>query len=642
MVRQLVLRCLAALCVLFPGIANAQTTTYTNSSDGAVNENATPCTASGYLVRNFTVGTSYTVSDVDIGILAAHTYRGDFLMYLTSPAGTRVQLFTGTGAGAQNFNVLLDGGAGTSVTTHSGNDSATASTSVPPYEETFAPANSLAAFNGQNSLGTWRFEICDRFNQDSGTFYQADLFLTQAPSNFADLSLTKSVSSTTPSSGANITYTLALNNSGSSNQTANSVIVTDVLPPGVTFVSASGFGTYDDATGLWTISSIAPGQTHSLSIVATVAASAGASVTNIAEVTSSNRADLDSTPNNGASAEDDYAAATFTVSGTRTAGTPPSLTAVCPIANQILFDWQGRAWSAGDVNEDEVQTGIGTINYALSSDTAFVGGSPTINTTNTGGLGSGEQGLFINLNNNSQSDEATTVVTLPTAVPGLQFRIFDIDFGNNSFADKITVTGSFNGSQVLPTLTNGVANYVAGNIAIGDASSGGASANGNVVVTFLSPVDTIVISYGNHTTAPTNPGNQFMTIHDITLCQPDTTLSVTKISQVLSDPINNTTDPKAIPGAIVQYCILISNAGSATAATLSATDNIPTGVTYNAASMRSGSNCGSAATVEDDDAAGADEGDPFGASISGATLTATAASLAPAEAYALTFQVTVD
>lgn len=43
-------------------------------------------------------------------------------------------------------------------------------------------------------------------------------------------------------------------------------------------------------------------------------------------------------------------------------------------------------------------------------------------------------------------------------------------------------------------------------------------------------------------------------------------LTVTKISTVISDPINGTTDPKAIPGAVVEYCIVVSNApGGATA-----------------------------------------------------------------------------
>ena len=46
--------------------------------------------------------------------------------------------------------------------------------------------------------------------------------------------------------------------------------------------------------------------------------------------------------------------------------------------------------------------------------------------------------------------------------------------------------------------------------------------------------------------------------------------------------------------------------------------------------------------MEDDDAAGSDESDPYGASIAGSTIAASAASLGPASSFALTFKVTLD
>jgi uncharacterized repeat protein (TIGR01451 family) len=636
--------CLLAAFVwsMFAVAANAQTTTYTNSTDGAVNESATPCTTSGYLTRNFTVGTSFTVSDVNIGVLLAHTYRGDLLMYLRSPSGTRVQIFTGTGAGANNFNVLLDDAAGTSVTSHSSADTATSGTSVPPYQRTFAPANALSAFNGQNAQGTWQLQICDRYNQDSGNFYQADLFLTQTPTNYADLALSKSVSNSSPANGTSITYTLSLTNSSSSTQTATSVTVADSLPLGVSYVSHSGYGTYSSGSGIWTVPSIAPGQTRTLTISATVTATSGATVINTAEVTASSVVDSDSTPGNGLSSEDDYSSATFTVSGTRTAGTPPSLSAVCLPINQTLFDWNTRSWTAGALNASYAVTNIGTIIFDISTNGTFVNSTPDDTSDNTGGFGGSEQALYQYLEYTNRDQVATTVLTLPTAVPGLQFRVFDIDYAANDFADKLTVTGTFNGSPVMPVLTNGIANYVVGNVAIGDAGSGGSSADGNVVVTFLSPVDTVTIVYGNHSTAPDDPDGQAASIYDFTFCKPETTLSVTKISSLISDPVNDASDPYAIPGAVIEYCILISNPGSATATSVTATDALPANITYSAGTMNSGSNCATATTAEDDDATGADESDPFGASISGSTITATAASLGPSAAFALKFRATVN
>lgn len=57
-------------------------------------------------------------------------------------------------------------------------------------------------------------------------------------------------------------------------------------------------------------------------------------------------------------------------------------------------------------------------------------------------------------------------------------------------------------------------------------------------------------------------------------------LNVTKISDVLSDPQNGTTNPKRIPGAVVRYAITVSNGGAGTvdSSTLVITDPLPPNV----------------------------------------------------------------
>ncbi len=60
------------------------------------------------------------------------------------------------------------------------------------------------------------------------------------------------------------------------------------------------------------------------------------------------------------------------------------------------------------------------------------------------------------------------------------------------------------------------------------------------------------------------------------------TLSVTKTSKVISDPVNGTTNPKAIPGATIEYCIAVANAsGSASATSVTITDPLPSEISYN-------------------------------------------------------------
>ncbi len=69
---------------------------------------------------------------------------------------------------------------------------------------------------------------------------------------------------------------------------------------------------------------------------------------------------------------------------------------------------------------------------------------------------------------------------------------------------------------------------------------------------------------------------------DYTVAAP--TLSVTKQSRVISDPFNGTTNPKMIPGATVEYCIVVANAaGGAAANAVAISDPLPTQTTYDTA-----------------------------------------------------------
>src|SRR5439155_1438345 len=104
----------------------------------------------------------------------------------------------------------------------------------------------------------------------------------------ADLRLTKTVSEATPNVGDQITFTVTLTNSGPDAATA--VQVTDVLPSGLTFVSATpSQGTYTSGTGLWSVGTVTAGTPRTLKIVATVASPAAR--TNTANVGRSDQFD---------------------------------------------------------------------------------------------------------------------------------------------------------------------------------------------------------------------------------------------------------------------------------------------------------------------------------------------------------------
>ena len=461
---------------------------------------------------------------------------------------------------------------------------------------------------------------------------------------FADLSLTKTLLTGNPVTGGNATFRLTLTNAASSSLSATNVRVRDTLPPGFVFTSASGTGTFNASTGIWTPGTLARDQGVSIDISGTVTATSGAVLTNRVEVSASDQFDPDSTPDNGATAEDDYATANLTVGGARVAGTPPVLS--CPNQN-ILFDWDLVSWAAGNTNNSYALGTLGQIRFALTNDGAWVdnatfgGQSPTRQNTATGGLSPGQYSLGQLVNQASQAGRVVTTITMPDIMRGAQFTIFDVDSNPGQFADLVTVEGRYKGATVIPVLTNGVANYVIGNSAYGDGASDNPSSNGNVVVTFSQPIDTIIIRYGNHSAAPSDPGLQGIALHDLTFCRPTTTLVTSKVSRILSDGIGDISNEFAIPGARIQYCLLVTNTGDSPATEIRLSDVIPAKISYVAETLRSGPTCADATNAEDDNASGSDESDPQGASYDGTKIMGTKANLTPGESFALIFDALI-
>lgn len=83
-----------------------------------------------------------------------------------------------------------------------------------------------------------------------------------------DLVMTKTVPGTV-AVGSSVTYVLTVSNSGP--DIATNVIVTDVLPLGLTYVSSSATqGGYDTGTGKWSVGTLTVGSSATLNIVATL------------------------------------------------------------------------------------------------------------------------------------------------------------------------------------------------------------------------------------------------------------------------------------------------------------------------------------------------------------------------------------
>ncbi len=84
-----------------------------------------------------------------------------------------------------------------------------------------------------------------------------------------DLGVTKTIDDATPTVGYTVTYTIGLTNTGL--EAATHVTLTDLLPAGLSFVSATpSQGTYNKTTGIWTVGTVPLGANLTLDVVARV------------------------------------------------------------------------------------------------------------------------------------------------------------------------------------------------------------------------------------------------------------------------------------------------------------------------------------------------------------------------------------
>jgi len=569
----------ACFMALIFGAQSASAQTFTNTTDATIGD-STRCGTTN-VTRTFNVTGIGTVSDLNIGFLANHTWRGDIVATLSSPAptATTVTLIASDTANTGNdddYNILMDDSA--SVAINTGSADGPHDVTAPLYQHTVTPSNALSAFNGVNANGTWVLTMCDDFNTENGTFLEASLIFSNPTG--ADLSLSSTVSNTFPQNGETITLTYNLVNNGPSATTGVTVDIN--LPPFLDYTSASGTGSFDEVSGTWTIPGTVGLGTTSITLTADVISQSSGAVT--ADVATSSQTDSDSTPGNNNTGEDDYDSTSIFV---QPPPTPPSLS--CSAVDQFVHAWEApggtNGWNAGDLTNSYTAGGIPLI-FNITGDTGnfiVLNGSnaPVTQNNYTGGIDPAEFSLAIAADHANTSQEVVIAADIDdgTGIQELQFTVFDIDLG--SWTDRLTVTGELNGVSVSPILTPSARNFISGNSAIGQGgNAANAEATGNVVVTFTTPVDRIVMSYGNDITAPANPGAQIMSVHEFTMC-PRLLANLTAVKTVeVYDPAS--AGLYMTPGNEVLYKITVNNDAAATAQAedIDLSDTLPSNVRF--------------------------------------------------------------
>jgi uncharacterized repeat protein (TIGR01451 family) len=112
------------------------------------------------------------------------------------------------------------------------------------------------------------------------------------------------------------------------------------------------------------------------------------------------------------------------------------------------------------------------------------------------------------------------------------------------------------------------------------------------------------------------------------------TFVISKTSAVINDPLNGTTNPKRIPGALVRYTISIQNTGGTSATNVVASDPVPGDVTYVAGTITL--NGGAQTDANDLDASN------YGVTTPGAVTVNVGTIPSGALPVNITFDVTVD
>jgi uncharacterized repeat protein (TIGR01451 family) len=165
----------------------------------------------------------------------------------------------------------------------------------------------------------------------------------------------------------------------------------------------------------------------------------------------------------------------------------------------------------------------------------------------------------------------------------------DIDNGAITFLDEVLADDG-NGTQTIRVLvvaditTDAVNDDIFDIVLVADAHESGGVGSLGAEITQTAGADTpdgveTVLADGTGTgeEAARDGAHSDLGTFDVA----GAVVSVVKSSRVVEDPVNGTDNPKAIPGATIEYCIAVTNGPDAAPATaVNVTDDLPGDVTF--------------------------------------------------------------
>jgi len=440
-----------------------------------------------------------------------------------------------------------------------------------------------------------------------------------------DIAVVKAVDVTNPEEGSEVTYTINIENTSGAD--GANIVINDIVPSGVTYVTGSitaPVGVVTDesnptTTGLeWTIASLVGGADIDVSFRALVdAGTAGSTISNVASRTSSDQVDSNATNDSGsvdinpvgidleilkvasdASPEEgDTITYTITVTNLTTQSAtnvtvsdvlPAGVTYVAASASNAGAYTAGTRtldWSIGTV----AQGSPVSLTYDVTIDT----GSATLGVLSNNASISGLDQTDSNAtNNNTQADidpvgldiQVLKAVSDTTPEEG-ETVVYTITVNNLSSQDATNV--------VIGDIVPAGVTYVGGTITGGDSNNEAApdsspgltwtintlSGAGSVVLEFDAVVDsgtsgTSILNEATLNSLNQTEDNASNNTGSVTINPIGIDLSVTKVVD----------EANPVEGNSVTYTITVENLSSQTATNINITDALPAGVTYVAAS----------------------------------------------------------
>ena len=389
---------------------------------------------------------------------------------------------------------------------------------------------------------------------------------------------------------SNVLYTISVTNLGPSS--ASGVVVTDALPTGVTFVNASGSGVNNSGVVNWNLGALASGQATNLTV--TVIAPASGSLTNIASVNSPTTdtnllnnvtppvvttvgsvADL-AIGKTAATSVFAVSNLTYTISVTNFGpSTASSVTVTDSIPNGASFV---SASGGGANNSGIVIWNLGNLANSAASNVTLTVTAPASGTlTNfaTAGSPTGDP----NPTNNVTPPVLTSVTLLADLVIAKTGPANVFAASNCSYTISVTNLGPSSASAVVVTDSlpigvtfvnasgNGSNNAGVVNWNLGALTAGQAS---NLTVTVTAPASGTLTNLAS-VSSPTG---------DTNILNNTTPPVITSVTQLADVSVLKTGPAGIVFGTNFNYTITVSNAGPSTAASLSVTDSLPTGLVY--------------------------------------------------------------